>query len=154
MIVSEPSAERRAIVQQFEPDHIINPFAENVVQRVHELTGGIGADVAVCANPVAETQTQAIEMVRKGGRVALFGGLPKAAPVATLNTNLIHYGEITVAGDFSYHPSVHELALELLYRQVIPASRFITKTYTLAEISEAFETAAAGSELKVMINFE
>ena len=35
--------------------------------------------MAICANPVAATQTQAVELVRKRGTVVLFGGLPKAA---------------------------------------------------------------------------
>ena len=154
VIVSEPSTERRGIVQKFKPSHIINPLDEDVVQTVRKLTDGIGADVVVCANPVASTQSQAIEMVRKGGRVALFGGLPKASPLTTLDANRIHYGEITVAGDFSYHPSIHELALELLHNNTIPAHQFITRSYTLNQIGKAFETAASGSDLKVMINFE
>jgi L-iditol 2-dehydrogenase len=150
-IVSEPVEKRLKMVQSFEPDATINPSSEDVVARVRELTHGLGADVVVCANPVASTQTQAIEMVRKRGRVVLFGGLPKANPMTTLDGNIIHYGEIEVVGAFSYHPAYHELALGLLNRGVIPADRLISDTLPLEKVGEAFESAASGDVLKVVV---
>jgi L-iditol 2-dehydrogenase len=118
---------------------------------VRQLTHGLGADIAVCANPIAATQTQAVEIVRKAGRVMLFGGLPKANPMTTLDGNRIHYGEISVVGAFSYHPTFHELALELLERKLIPSDLLITHTFDLEHIDQAFETAAGGAGLKVIV---
>jgi L-iditol 2-dehydrogenase len=108
----------------------------------------------ICANPVAATQTQAVEIVRKGGRVVLFGGLPKANPMVTMDANRIHYGEIEVVGAFSYHPTYHKLALDLLTRKVIPADLLVTHVYPLDQVSEAFETAASGQGLKVVVTTE
>ena len=150
-IVSEPVEKRLNMVQAFEPDATIDPTSEDVVARVRELTDGLGADVVVCANPVASTQTQAIEMVRKRGTVVLFGGLPKANPMTTLDGNIIHYGEIEVVGAFSYHPTYLELALDLLNRGVIPAGRLISDTLPLEKVGEAFESAASGNVLKVVV---
>lgn len=151
-IVSEPSLNRRRMCERFDPDAILNPLEEEIAVRVRELTGGLGADIAICANPIAETQSQAVHMVRKGGRVVLFGGLPKANPLTTLDSNRIHYGEITVAGSFSYHPSVHALALDLLNRNVIPADKIITHTFPLESIGDAFTTAASGDALKAIVS--
>jgi len=150
-IVSEPVAKRLNMVQAFEPDATIDPSSEDVVARVRELTDGLGADVVVCANPVASTQTQAVEMVRKRGTIVLFGGLPKANPMTTLDGNIIHYGEIKVVGAFSYHPAYHELALDLLNRGVIPADRLISDTLPLEKVGKAFEAAASGDVLKVVV---
>jgi L-iditol 2-dehydrogenase len=151
VIVSEPSAERRAMAEQFGPLATVDPFNEDLFARVQELTGGLGADVAICANPVAATQTQAVEIVRKAGRVILFGGLPKANPMTTLDGNKIHYGEIQVVGAFSYHPTMHALALDVLRRKLIPAKLVITHRFPLDEIDQAFQTAASGQALKVLI---
>jgi L-iditol 2-dehydrogenase len=151
-IVSEPIAKRRELIKVFEPDVVIDPTSEDVVARVRELTGGLGADTVVCANPVASTQTQAVEMVRKAGRVVLFGGLPKADPMTTLDGNIIHYGEIEVVGAFSYHPIYHELALDLLNQGVIPADLLISGTFPLEKVGEAFESAASGDVLKVVVS--
>lgn len=150
-IVSEPSENRRQIAQRFEPDATVDPFNEDLGEYVRQLTHGLGADIVICANPIAATQTQAVEIVRKAGRVILFGGLPKSDPMTTLDGNLIHYGEIEVVGAFSYHPTAHESALELLNRKLIPAEQLITHTMPLERIGKAFETAASGDGLKVIV---
>jgi L-iditol 2-dehydrogenase len=151
VIVSEPSPSRRELARRFEAEVIIDPSSEKVVGRVRELTGGLGADIVICANPTAETQSQAVEMVRKGGRVVLFGGLPKSEPMTTLDANRIHYGEIEVVGAFSYHPTGHELALELLKRKAISAELLVTHEFPLERVGEAFETADKGEGLKVVV---
>jgi L-iditol 2-dehydrogenase len=115
------------------------------------LTEGRGADLVICANPVASTQQQAVEIVRKGGRVVLFGGLPKADPMTTLDSNRIHYGEIEVVGAFSYHPSIHQDALDVLARKIVPTDLVVTHTFSLDQVTEAFETAASGIGLKAVV---
>ena len=123
----------------------------DVVARVRELTRGLGADIVICANPDPSTQAEAVRMVRKGGKVVLFGGLPKANPNTTLNGNLIHYGEIEVVGAFSYHPTAHAMALDLFARGVLPVDRLITHRFKLEHVGQAFATADSGEGLKVIV---
>jgi L-iditol 2-dehydrogenase len=118
---------------------------------VKEFTSGVGADIVICANPVAQTHALALDMVRKGGKVMLFGGLPKANPMTTLNGNVIHYGEIEVIGAFSYHPRFHKLSLNLLAQKKLPVASLITHTFELDKINEAYRTASGGEALKVVI---
>lgn len=150
-VVSEPNESRRKLVERFEPQAIVDPFKQDLDRLVREMTGGVGADIVICANPVAETQTQAIQTVRKAGRVVLFGGLPKANPMVSLDANRIHYGEIEVVGAFSYYPSTHELALNMLKRKLIRADLLVTHTFSLEDIDEAFEAAVSGEALKVIV---
>ena len=150
VILSEPSPVRREMAQAFHPAVIIDPSQEDVPARIRELTGGLGVDAVICANPVAATQTQAVEVVRKGGKVVLFGGLPKASPMTSLDGNRIHYGEIRwwvlllpslIPRDGAGgHPAGS-----------IPADQVITHTFPLEEIDAAFQTAASGEALKVMV---
>lgn len=151
VIVSQRSERRREMVKRFQPDVIIDPLTEDVVARVRQLTHGRGADIVICANAVAATQTQAVESVRKAGQVILFGGLPKSNPLTSLDANRIHYGEIEVVGAFSYHPTFHELALNVINRQLIPTDLLITHSLPLERIREAFETAANRIALKVIV---
>ena len=150
-IVSQRSPKRRELVKAFGPDAILDPTSEDIVARVKELTGGVGADIVICANPVASTQTQAVEMARKGGTVVLFGGLPKANPMTTLDANRIHYGEVDVIGAFSYHTSVHEQALDILSRGILPIDKLITHTFPLEQVADAFETGNSGQGLKSLV---
>lgn len=150
-VVAEPNALRRFGAEKFGPDATLDPSQQDVVAEVKRLTGGLGADVVICANPVASTQTQAVEIARRGGRIVLFGGLPKADPMVRLNANLIHYGEQVLMGAFSYHPRFHEQALEVLRRKVVRAELFVTHTRPLSRIAEAFAIAASGEALKVVV---
>ena len=145
------SARRRELVERFAPDAIIDSSQEEMVARTRELTEGLGCDIAICANPDASTQEAAVRMVRKGGKVVLFGGLPKANPMTTLDSNRIHYGEIEVIGAFSYHPTAHAAALDLFARNVIPAERLITHRFSLTEIDAAYVAASSGEGLKIIV---
>ena len=153
VVVVQRSKARQKLAWRFGPDLVVDAIAQDVVACVKEFTGGLGADIVICANPVAETQRQAVEMVRKGGRVLLFGGLPKANPMTTLDGNKIHYGEVEVIGTFSYHPRIHRRALDLLADGTLPAEKIITHRLPLDEINQAYRTAAAGDALKVLISF-
>jgi L-iditol 2-dehydrogenase len=151
VIVSEPSPARHRLAARFEPAAIVDPTREDLAVCVRDATGGVGADIVICANPVAATQTQAVEIVRKRGRVILFGGLPRSNPMVTVDGNRIHYGEIEVVGAFSYHPTVLDAALDLIHRKVIGAELLVTHTFGLDDIGAAFETAASGDALKVAV---
>jgi L-iditol 2-dehydrogenase len=151
VILAEPNPVRRQGAEKFAPDALIDVTRQDVIAEVKRLTDGLGAEVVICANPVAATQTQAVEMARRGGRIVLFGGLAKASPMTSLNANLIHYGEQVVMGAFSYHPSFHEEALLTLARKVVKVEQFVTHTRPLSKVAEAFQIAASGEALKVMV---
>ena len=139
------------MAERFSPDAIVDPGSEDLKGVVQNMTAGIGVDKVICANPVAATQQQGVEIVRKGGKVILFGGLPKAAPMTTLDGNRIHYDQIEVIGSFSYHPTNHLQALDYLDRGIIPADKIITGNFTLDEVQKAYELADKGEALKVIV---
>lgn len=150
VILSEPNPRRRQTAEIFAPEVIVDPVSEDLIEMVKAKTR-YGADKVICANPIAETQRLAVELVRKGGTVVFFGGLPKSSPMTTIDANRIHYGEIRLVGSFSYHPKHHAAALDLLRRRVVAAEKFITAEFSLEQISRAFETAARGDALKIVI---
>jgi L-iditol 2-dehydrogenase len=154
VFLSEPSPIRREMAAAFNPEATFDPSKEDVVARVRESTNGVGVSIAVCANPVAATHTQAVELVRKRGKVVLFGGLPKANPISTIDGNRVHYDEIEVLGSFSYLPAIHSLALNTISRGLVPVDQIVTHTFTIDQIDDAFQTATSGEALKVMVMME
>jgi L-iditol 2-dehydrogenase len=144
---------RLHIVTAFEPDYLINSATQDPVAEVLKITDGLGADVAIIANPVAKTQEQGVEAVRKRGKVVLFGGVPKTNPMTTLNSNIIHYNELTVLGAFSYPAYINEMALRVIRDGYITASKYITKIVALEHlVDEGIKAAEAGEALKVVID--
>jgi L-iditol 2-dehydrogenase len=137
--------------KRFKPDLLINAGEQDTVSEVLKATDGLGADVVICANPVAATQEQGVEAVKKRGRVVLFGGVSKADPMTTLNSNLIHYNEITVVGAFSYSAYVHQKAISIIAAGVIDEKMFVTKIVSLDDTVAGFRAAEAGEALKVMV---
>lgn len=149
--VVQRSARRRELIRQFGPVAVIDAAQEDPVDRVRDLTDGLGADVAICANPSAATQAQAVHMVRKRGKVVLFGGLPRSHPLTTLDGNRIHYGEIEVSGSFSYQPEHHAAALAMLAGGEIAGGALITHSFPLRAAADAYRIADSGEALKVMV---
>mgnify|MGYP001214634700 CR=1 FL=1 len=142
---------RLDMAAQFNPDYIINSATQDPVEEVRKLTGGLGADIAICAAPVTSIQEQAVEMVRKRGRVVLFGGVSKNNPMTTLNSNLIHYNEITVVGSFSYPATGLAKAIDLIAAGKISAKKYVTKRVKLEEIPEGMAWAQEGKALRVAV---
>jgi L-iditol 2-dehydrogenase len=137
--------------ERFAPDLLIDAGSQDTVAEVLKFTEGLGADVAIAANPVAATQAQAVKAVRKRGKVVLFGGLPKTAPETTLDGNLIHYGEIVVMGAFSYPAHVHQKALATIKAGLVRPSKYFNLTVGLEDIVAGFTAAAEGKALKVLV---
>ena len=137
--------------RRFAPHVLIDAGRQDTVAEVLAATGGLGADVAIVATPVAATQAQAVKAVRKRGHVVLFGGLPRAAPETTLDANLIHYGEIVVTGAFSYPAWVHEQALATIAAGQLHPELYFNLVVGLDEVAEGFRAAAEGRALKVLV---
>ena len=151
VIVSEPNIARRNLSKLFKPELTLDPFKDDLPDAIMQITNGRGVDSVICANPVSKTQTQAVELVRKRGKVVLFGGLKKTDPNTLFNSNKIHYDEIEVIGSFSYNPTYHSLALETLSSGLIPGEKLISKRFFLNDINLAFSTAATAEVLKILI---
>jgi L-iditol 2-dehydrogenase len=96
-----------------------------------------GADVVIEAVATPATWESAVAMVRKGGVVNFFGGPPSGTVVA-LDTNRLHYGDITLKASFHHTPSASRAAFELIAGGKFKASRFITRKTTLSEVPAVF----------------
>jgi L-iditol 2-dehydrogenase len=128
----------------------IDASRENAVEAVMKLTEGIGADVVITAAPSASAVAQSVELVRKRGRVGLFGGLPAAEARVSLDINRVHYSELRLVGNFSYHPAYHVKSLELLAGGGIRADKLIT-SYPLEETGRALQEIRQGKVFKAVV---
>jgi L-iditol 2-dehydrogenase len=133
-------------------DAVICSTDGDPVAAVLDATGGQGADVVITANSSVETHAQALGMVRNRGCVNLFGGLPQGSPPIALESNLIHYKELTLTGSHGSVARQHRLALDLLATSVIRAADYITHTFPLDEIGAAFAAAEDRSGMKVIVH--
>ena len=83
------------------------------------------ADVVVEAAGTPGAWTSAVELVRPGGTVLFFGGLPGGTTVPVDATRL-HYEELTLRGSFHHTPRSVRAALAFLASGAYPWRRLIT----------------------------
>lgn len=143
--------ERLDFARTLGADETINAGKENVEEKIRQLTGGYGADVVIEAIGSPATWEQALKLVRKGGKVLEFGGCPPGTEIR-LNTEKLHYGEITVLGTFHTTPMHFRKALNLIASKTIDVNPLITRRMKLDEIKEAFQILATSkNEIKIAI---
>ncbi len=110
-----------------------------------------GVDIAIEAVGVPDAWEEAVEMVRKGGTVNFFGGCAVGTRV-NLDTNRIHYSDITLRATFHHTPAICRKALDLIASARFQASAFITGRAHLYELNRVFEKLMKrSSEIKTAI---
>ena len=125
---------------------------KDAVEAVRELSPERrGADVAIEAVGRPEAWEWAVQMVRKGGTVNFFGGCALGTHV-TLDTNRIHYSDITLRSTFHHTPAMCRKALDLIAGGRFQAAAFITGHAHLYELNRVFEKLMnRSSEIKTAI---
>jgi L-iditol 2-dehydrogenase len=154
VIVADVSAERLAFVEEFGIGQPVQTGAGDPVEQILSESGGEKFDVIVTACSVKAVQDAALRLARKKARVSFFAGIPKDDPVLAIDTNHLHYNEISVFGAFASTVRHYHQALEMVKRADLPWDRFVTHKFKLDEITRAFEVIAAGQGIKVVIDCE
>ena len=151
VIVSELIPERGEQAQAFGADLVVNLVEEDLAKIIAEQTDGLGVDAAIVAAPSHKAQETAVELAAIGGRINLFGGLPKDRPSIELNSNLVHYKELIVTGTTACSTQDCQRAAMIVNSGRIDLSKMISARYPLAEALQAFSMAESGKALKVVL---
>ncbi|MES2092683.1 MAG: zinc-dependent dehydrogenase [Actinomycetota bacterium] len=133
------------------PDLAIASETTDPVAAVLEATDGRGADVVITAAASGAAQEQGLRMLAPRGRLSLFGGLPKDHPTITVDSNLVHYRELTIIGVNGSSPAHNKQALDLIATGAVPVTDLITDRLALDDVLEAIEIVARGDGIKVTI---
>jgi L-iditol 2-dehydrogenase len=111
---------------------------DDVVAATCALTPqGRGADVVIEAVATPTTWEWAVDMVRKGGVVNFFGGPPSGTKVQ-LDTNRLHYGDITLKASFHHTPSTCRTAFALVTSGRFKCAEYITGRVALDAVPAVF----------------
>jgi L-iditol 2-dehydrogenase len=133
------------------PDAAIGGTDVDPVQAVLDLTDGRGVDVAITAAASGKAQEDALRMVARRGRLSFFGGLPKDKPTITLDSNLVHYRELTIVGANGSSPAHNKEALALIASGKVPVRDLITHRLPLEGVLDAIGIVSRGEGIKVTI---
>ena len=96
-----------------------------------------GSDVVVEAVGRPDAWEMAIDMVRKGGTVNFFGGCASGTKVQ-LDTNRLHYSEVTLKATFHHTPETVRRAFALIAEKKIRSTDYITGEAPLSRLQQVF----------------
>jgi (R,R)-butanediol dehydrogenase / meso-butanediol dehydrogenase / diacetyl reductase len=148
--VVEPSAGRRRRALEAGADAVIDPGGEDVDERIRELTGGAGVDVAFECAGVDKVLAGCIAAVKARGtvvNVAIWGH------PATLDMIPLVLKEVRLVGTICYAGD-HQPVIDLLRAGKLPVEQFITKRIDLEDlVAEGFQALldGTGDQVKILV---
>ena len=142
---------RLNFAKKFNITESINSMDENRKQKILENTDGLGVDVAIVATSSLKALGDAIDMVRKGGTVMMFG-VPSKGAMIDLDMSKIYSKEITLVTSYAASETDTKDALDLIESSKIDVKKLITHTYPINDTQKAFEHAKSGDNaMKIII---
>jgi L-iditol 2-dehydrogenase len=122
----------------------------DIPSAVKELTNGLGADIAIEATGIPSVWETAINCVRPGATVNLFGGCPKNTTI-NVNTEQLHYSELTLKGVFHNTPYFVRQALQLISSRQIAFELLISEHRPLVDLEKVLVDMRERRVIKVAI---
>ena len=161
MMVAVAAGASRVVAVDLQPDRlqlaaavaandVINPSEVSASDWVKEHLER-GVDVVILATPLPELQQEALQLLAPFGRLCLFAGWPAGAAALPLDTNPIHYKNLTVSGMTGGSAADYATALELIAEGRIDVSRIVSHVVDVHSLTEAYELALAGTGMKIVI---
>ena len=142
---------RLEFAKKFNITDAIKSSVPDVKQKILDQTDNRGVDVAIVATGSLQALSSAIDLIRKGGTVVMFG-VPSKDAMINLNMSIIYSKEITMISSYAASDSDTKVALELIQSSKIDVKKLITHRYNIKDSPKAFEHAHHGVDsMKIII---
>ncbi|HEY8122102.1 MAG TPA: zinc-binding dehydrogenase [Myxococcota bacterium] len=149
VVVVEPHPVRRERAKQLGATAVVDPRSEDVVQRVKQLLGPLGADVVFECAGIPQTIDQSASLAKRGGVVSLVG-LANAPAQISPGTWLVN--EIRLVASLGYLYEEFDLTMALVQDGRLALAPLHTKTVGLHELDAAFALLNdSPAEIKILV---
>ncbi len=150
VIVSDPLASRLEVAQRLGAHDVIDVSQGDPVQRVLELTDGLGANTVIVAVGHPTPLNQGLRMAGINGAVNFFAGTYPPTELA-VDPNLIHYKQLVVTGSHDFTPHDFTTALRLIEHKIVQVAPLISHRFSLDQTKEAFDLVANRGGMKAVV---
>lgn len=134
---------RRALAAELGADEALDARELDLKERF-----GKSLDRVIVATANVDAVADAVEIVRPGGDLLLFSGYPYGTNL-NLDANTLHYRELHLHGSIDCTVRDFRNAVDLLPQ--LELDQFITATFPLDEVTDAFHATRERDAVKVMI---
>ena len=130
----------------------INSGNTNALEQIKSETVNQGVDVVIVATSSLNALKDAVNFVRKGGTIVMFG-VPSKGAIIDLDMSEVYSKGITIVNSYAASDFDTKEALEKISNKQINVSQLITHKYNLQECQEAFVHAKSGDNaMKIIIS--
>jgi L-iditol 2-dehydrogenase len=136
--------------RSFGADITINAEEDAWKESVFKAFGKKGVDIAITAAPSVAAIENAYSIVKKGGKLLIFGGLPHGS-TWNMDPNVVHYSEITIFG--SIDATIDDFRRAAAMAPSLDLKRFVTHRLPLNEANEGMQVMKRREGLKVVLDF-
>jgi len=150
IIVLGRHPDRIALARRFGATDVVSERGDGAIERVRELTGGLGAHSVLECVGHGESMRTAVGIARAGGAVGRVG-LPQEATIPDAEGTF--YGNITIAGGPApVRAYMHELMPDVLDGRIAPGLVFDRVT-NIDGVPDGYRAMNDREAIKVMIEF-
>ena len=141
--------ERRDLSARLGIDYV-DTREQSASEAIARRTGGRGADALIECTGQSAIWEEAPSLVRRGGTVSFFGGLPSGVRVS-FDASRMHYDEVRLVSPFHFRPGSVRRAFDLLADGAVDPLPLISETVPLRDIALVFERLDRGEGIKFAI---
>jgi len=124
----------------------------NALEQIKSETANQGVDIVIVSTSSLNALKDAVNFVRKGGIIVMFGVPSKGANV-DLDMSEIYSKGVTIVNSYAASDVDTTHALDLISNKQIDVSQLITHKYNLQECQQAFAHAKSGDNaMKIIIS--
>ena len=147
MLVRDPNARKRQLAKSLGADEAIDPVGSDLVEVVHEHTGGKGVEYLIEASGSGEVFRSMPGLICKQATVLLYGHGHSGTDVSVLSSIFfkepVLVSTVGASGGFESdgRPSAYTRALRLIEQEQIDIAPLITHRYTsFADVDRALSS--------------
>jgi len=148
VIAVEMHPYRANLAKELGAEVVIDPHDENALEQIMALTNGVGVDKAIDCSAQASAVRLLIDAVRRKGHVSFVGGVGEVT---------IHGGRdilgkgLTLHGAWHYNLADTPRIMEVIKNSSALLDKFITHTFPMSRVQEAWELQVTGNCGKVVL---
>lgn len=139
---------RAKLAKELGAEDVLDPTDENILEHLMDLTGGRGIDKAVDCSGASQAHRLMVDAARRKGQVA-FVGEGGEFPLAA-SRDMIRKG-LVLRGNWHYNLGDFPRLMQVIQESPEQLDKFITHTFPMSEVQEAWELQSTGECGKVVL---
>ncbi|MEE8440197.1 MAG: alcohol dehydrogenase catalytic domain-containing protein [Spirochaetia bacterium] len=125
--------------------------SSGLTEEIARRTDGRMCDLVITAAGVAAAQQMSFGLAGVNGRIMFFGGLPKGESVVELDTNEIHYKQLTVSGTTRQSLRQYRKCMQLMSDGILDIGAVITARRPMSELKNILRSVGNDDNLKTAV---